>query len=316
MMKNHVYRSILGRLPITNPTPQDMAECCPHLTEGQAIQAFTTGSGYVACPPLRVRQAFHELQYDKGKNEGALFAIEGSDAVTVGILSITRPPQLQWAYAGRISKYYANPKLRRNRIPQKKDLSLAVQFAEDNWGNELINDNWKSFLSIHLRYSKNLNVDYSFGGYPDEIAVLHVTLSRNYDDLTRDESKPPSEIVDGAILQMTTDPFIGRELKGGRAEDPLSRCAYCGSSFHTEYKHHYSKSVCMNCSNYEDPYNNGGWEFPLTPKMFAFFKEKGYVFTCDPETVRMRDHKEWELSKQRLLRSLERRRNALLAEKE
>ena len=58
-MKSQEYRSILGQLPIKSPTPQDMAMLCPHLTDEEAVEAFTTDSGYVACPPLRIRHGFH-----------------------------------------------------------------------------------------------------------------------------------------------------------------------------------------------------------------------------------------------------------------
>ncbi|MEI6510739.1 MAG: hypothetical protein WCO25_01710 [Candidatus Uhrbacteria bacterium] len=60
------YRQILGLLPIVNPTEDDMAKLCPHLTREQAVAAFNDGSGYVACPPLRVRGAFQIVSLRKG----------------------------------------------------------------------------------------------------------------------------------------------------------------------------------------------------------------------------------------------------------
>ena len=49
-MNRQEYRSLLGRLPIKSPTPQDMAMLCPHLTAEEAVEAIKARTSEVMLP--------------------------------------------------------------------------------------------------------------------------------------------------------------------------------------------------------------------------------------------------------------------------
>src|SRR3989344_2351732 len=101
-MKREEYPSLLRRLPIKKPTPQDMAMLCPHLTPGKAVEAFTTGNGYVACPPFRVRRSFQVISYHKEwVEEVKVWRIVGGKYTQVVTGTKNHPAHLYWSYAHR-----------------------------------------------------------------------------------------------------------------------------------------------------------------------------------------------------------------------
>src|SRR6185436_19699202 len=133
-MTSKEYRATLGRLPIENPTPSDMALLCPHLTTEQALAAFNSGSGYVACPSLRVKNAFQIVSFLKES---------------------TGPAILKYSYAGRTPESYDNIK-KRGEFLIYPHTAEAIEFANTNWGDELILDTWVDVSEFHIEDPSDL----------------------------------------------------------------------------------------------------------------------------------------------------------------
>lgn len=100
-MKLEEYSSILKKLPIKNPTSADMSAVCPHLKDDQAAGAFLTGSGEVACPPLRVRHGFQVLFYRKPRREETKeWRLVNGRETRVVTGHVDHPAELDW-WGGR-----------------------------------------------------------------------------------------------------------------------------------------------------------------------------------------------------------------------
>ena len=189
------YRKILERLPIENPKPEDMAAVCPHLTMEQAITAFGKGSGYVACPPLRVKGAFQIVSYHK---------YEG------------HPPRLDWSFTCRTVQSYADLQSHGDLFSEYEYMVEAIKFAEDNWGDELVLDTWDSVLELRIQDpSELISIGYK-NNQPKTKAILYVALNRDLNEIINDHSRPESQLFDDAIVEMTIDDMVWHELKGGR----------------------------------------------------------------------------------------------------
>lgn len=261
-MKREEYRSILKRLPIKSPTPQDMAMLCPHLTAEEAVKAFMPGSGYVACPPLLIRNSFHNLYFINDK--------------------------IEWLSASRTYDSYINRVPRGGVFSSCKHMDKAMKFAEDNWGNELILDDWVSMVEFYIDDPTDLMNEDKCKGYPRTKIMLYVALNCNFDIVFNDHSKPASEILDNAISQMTSDPFEWDELRGGRTKCAQFNCAHCGAGL--------SLTVCPGCGHkFRDNYYRCGWPTPLSRKMVSFLRDKGHVFKVDPEIAQTKERQCWEL---------------------
>jgi len=263
-MTKQEYRAVLGRLPIVNPTPADMAAVCPHLTEEQAVVAFNSGNGCVACPPLRVRGAFHVVSFYCSRKEQP---------------NSYYPPKLLHSRARRTPEY-ASGKSHGDIFGTYAHILEATRFAEENWGEDLIPDTWESVLSIcvedpsDLRPGANLYVD-TIGMYPKTKVVLGVCLGRELDVLINEHHKPESLILDDAIVEMTVDGFVWAELYGDRGGYEYFNCALCGSGL--------DLTSCPGCGHtFADDHHRMGGCPPLSPKMIKFLLDNGHVFTKDP----------------------------------
>lgn len=287
-MNRQEYRSLLGRIPIETPTPQDMAMLCPHLTADEAVEAFTTDSGYVACPPLRVRHSFQVLWYCKERVEKIKErdVIKGKETHVV-IGTKVRPALLVWAYVERIREPSTDGRSCDDERLTCKHIDKAIKFAEDNWGGELILDDWNSFVELYVQDPTDL-VNYRYRkDYPCTKAVLRVALTRDLNELLNDESKPESELLDDAISQMTLDHLIGHELRGGRGGFTGFNCVNCGAGL--------SLSSCTGCGHRfrDDQFRHGG-NAPLSRKMVEFLRENGHKFGVDPEIAWTKERESWE----------------------
>ncbi len=277
-MKRKEYRSILGQLPIKSPTRQDMARLCPHLAESEAVEAFTTGSGYVACPPIRVRNGFQILSYHKEWVEE--INVRGEmDGKPTQVITGTKnhPPQLESSYAGRTIASYADGKPHDDDVfTEYAHMKEAMLFAEINWPEDLVLDTWESSLGIYIQDPTDLVNDRYHTNYPRTKAVLHVMLSRELNEIHNDHSKPESELIDDVIAEMTLDKFVCAELSGDRGGYTHFNCARCASGL--------GLSGCPGCGYkfHDDQFRCGG-AAPLSRKMVTFLREKGHSFSVDPE---------------------------------
>ncbi|MFY9457431.1 MAG: hypothetical protein WAP23_00660 [Candidatus Spechtbacterales bacterium] len=276
-MKREEYLSLLGRLPIKSPTPQDMATLCPHLTAEEAVKAFTTDSGYVACPPLRIRHGFQTLFYHKEWVEEIKVwgIVDGKETQTVtGIKN--HPALLSWSYANRTPASYADGKSHGDVFSPCKHMDRAMKFAEDNWGEELILDNWVSVVEFYIQDPTDLVNDRYHTDYPRTKAVLYVAMNRYLNEVINDRSKPKSELFDDSISEMTLDLAVWHEIKGGRGGFTNFNCAHCGAGL--------LLSSCAGCGHrFRDDKFRCGWYTPLSRRMVTFLREKGHEFTVDPE---------------------------------
>ena len=291
-MTSKEYRSILGQLPIKSPTPQDMAKLCPHLTIEEAVKAFTTNSGYVACPPLRIRHGFQIVSYQKEWVEEIRVSRvkDGTeDASVTGTKN--HPARLDWSYASRTPKSYADGKSHGDGFSCYKHKNKAMKFAEDNWGEELILDDWNSVVEFYVQDPTDLVNDKYHKDYPRTKAVLRVTLTRDLNEVINDHSKPESELFDEVISQITLDHIIWHEIKGAHSASTDFNCANCGAGL--------GLSLCSGCGHrFRDDHFRCGWNTPLSRKMVAFLRENGHEFKVDPEIAWKKERENWELNRQ------------------
>jgi hypothetical protein len=281
-MENKEYRSILERLPIEGPTPQDMAKLCPHLTADEAVKAFTTDSGHVACPSLRIRHGFQIVSYHKEwVEEIKVPRVKNGteDASVTGTKN--HPARLDWSYAGRTRESYADDKSHGETFSPCRHMDEAMRFAESNWGGGLILDNWTSVVEFYVQDPTELV------GCPQTKAMLYVTLGRDLNKINNDLSKPGSELLDEAVLQMTNDHVIWAELEGGRGVFTEANCANCGAGL--------GRSGCFSCGHrFRDDGIRGASCTPLSRKMVAFLREIGHEFKVDPEIAWKKERDNWE----------------------
>ncbi len=287
-MKREKYRSILGQLPIKSPTPADMAKLCPHLTTEEAVKAFTTGSGYVACPSLLIRNSFQIVSFRK-EEVGEITVSRVKDSVIDASITGKKnyPSMLSWAYAGRTLKSYADGKSQGDVFSSYKHMDKAMKFAEDNWGDQLVLDNWNCVMEIYIQDPTDLVNDVHHKNYPRTKTVLRFALSRDLNEIINDHSKPESELFDDAIVQMTIDHLISAETKGGRGGHTQFNCAHCGAGL--------SLTSCTGCGHrFKDDQLRCGWHTPLSQKMVAFLRENGRDFKIDPSIALEKEKHNWE----------------------
>jgi len=282
-MKSQEYRSLLGQLPIKSPTPQDMAMLCPHLTVEEAVQAFMTNSGYVACPPLRIRNGFQIVSYHKEwVEEIKVWGVIDDKETQIVTGTKNHPAQLDWSYASRTRESYADGNSHGDVFLFYSHMDRAMRFAEDNWGDELILDDWDSVVKFYIQDPTDLVKD-----YPRTKAVLYVTLNRDLNEVSNNPSKPASELFDESILQMTLDHIIWHELKGGRGDFTEFNCAHCGAGL--------SLSSCNGCGHwFHDDQFRCGWNTPLSRKMISFLRDNGHEFKVNPEIALTKERQNWE----------------------
>lgn len=272
-MDASAYRQILGLLPIVNPTEDDMAKLCPHLTREQAVAAFNDGSGYVACPPLRVRGAFQIVSLGKAWVEETKEWIGGKHVVTG---TKDHPPRLDYSYAGRTRASYADGRLHGDVVIEYRHAAEAIQFAEENWGVDLILDDWTDVVEFYVEDPSDLHAEGRAKGSPKVKAVIRIAIRRPWNDLINDHSKSESVLIDEAIVQVTTDFAVWNELKGGRGSYTEFNCAHCGSGL--------GLSECSGCGHtFTDDHMRCGWNTPLSRKMVDVLRLRGHVFKRDPE---------------------------------
>lgn len=291
-MTSSEYRSILGRLPIKSPTPQDMAMLCPHLTMQEAVAAFTNGSGYVACPPLRIRHGFQIISYHKEfVEEIKVWGVVNGKETQVITGKKNHPARLDWSYARRTQDSYVDGKSHGDVFHSYDHMHKAMKFAEEHWGDELILDNWESVIQFYIQDPTDLVNDRYHQDYPRTKAVLWVTLSRDFNFVINDGSKPLSELLDEVIMQMTLDHVIWHELKGGRGGFLEFNCANCGAGL--------GLTGCYGCGHrFNDDHFRSGWHTPLSRKMVAFLRENGHKFRVDPEIAWAKEREDLERGRQ------------------
>ena len=250
------YTEILRRLknnPIINPTDEDMARMCPHLTKEEVVNAFRNGifgafdSTYVACPSLRVRGAFQIVCFEKANGN--------------------QPAKLRWAFTGRIG--YG---------PEYPHTAEALKFAEDNWGKHLIDNTWLEVAEVRIMDPTDLVYGELYpGGVPKTVMTVIAVMNKRSEKMSFDHSRPRNELFDETIIEMSVDPLISEELKSGRGPYTYYFCGFCGSGFEPSY--------CSGCDNgFEGGYfEDRASRMALPPKLVEFARQNGHIFRKDPK---------------------------------
>lgn len=265
------YMTRLRRLPIKNPTPEDMAIVCPHLTPEQAVEAFTSeeGNGYVACPPVLIKNGFQVVLFGEGWEDK--------------VWGKTYPPALRSAFASRTLKSYKDGKPHGDVFTKSQYMDEAMVYAAKRWEDHLILDDWVSCINFYVQDPSDLNERQS----PKTKAVVYVTTNRGWSDIINDHSKPESQMIDEALVIVTLDPFEGCEIKGGRGSYTESNCAYCGAGL--------GLTGCNGCGfSFSDDHMRCGWSTPLPSKIVALLEEHGHVFKKDPHEAWAKERERWQ----------------------
>ncbi len=255
-MTSREYLEILRRLPIENPTEQDMIALCPHLTPEEAVAAFAVEHPYVAVPGIRIAGAFHVINFLPGHEE--------------------KDPSLDYAFSKRLDDTAATEQQRR-----------AVAYARSHWGNELIEDTWQSVLQIILQDPTKLHPAPTGPGYPTTVTYLWLCLDRGYNKIHNDPSAPEFELLEKSIVFSTTDPAIAAELKGGRGAFTDYNCANCGGGLDLNY--------CTGCGvEFTDNHVRSGHRTPLSAEMVEKLQNEGFSFAVDPAIAQRAERQRWE----------------------
>jgi len=269
------YRKLFDRLPISNPTAKDMAMMCPHLTPEQAVKAFYDfgNSSYVALPPLRIRHAHQTISLKESFTIESFKWVGNKKIVTEGK---KYPPQLIYSHASRTPASYADGKKHGDVFSTTIHANEAMDYAEKNWGADLILDNWIDFVTVVIQDPSILISSKFRKDSPKTISILSLTLTKGVNDFNNDHSRPESELYDEYIAEMTTDHVVASELKGGRGGFTHYNCAYCGSGL--------GLSGCNVCGHkFRDDQSRCGWSTPLSRRQVAHLQEQGHIFKQDPK---------------------------------
>lgn len=257
-MKLEAYRETMKRLPITNATREDMEALCPHLTKEEVTAAFSGEYPRVACPPLRVRGAYRIVTFNRnvevrGKKFGDVLFDSGAGRTAA-------------SYADQTNLGYVD-----HPVPY---MSEAMKFAEDNWGDQLILDNWIYTEQIILKDCAKLIEVGDRKGQPVCTGSLTICSNRSYNDINNDHRKPPSVLADEAIVEMAYGDYMHKELKGGRPGGWCYNCGNCGSGL--------NGGRCRICGDrFKTDESWCGSLMPLSKKMAEFLTANGHEFKKD-----------------------------------
>jgi hypothetical protein len=197
------------------------------------------------------------------------------------------PPELRWVGTGRTLESYTDGRSHGDALMKYAYMTEAMKFAENNWGGELILDSWDSVDAFLIQDPMDLDQNQ----YPRTKVVLYVTFNRSWDDMLNDYSRPRSELMNDAVVQMSTDAFVWQELTGGRSKNNDFNCACCASGL--------DSSGCLSCGHkFKDDGVRCSWNTPLSRKMVEFLQQHGYVFEKDPSIA-------WRSEQQRFARNFQ-----------
>lgn len=262
-MRYH-YTELLKNIrnrPLNSPTEEDFKQICPHLDADQIKELRTQEELYFACPPTYVSYSYSILSFNKKRNT------------------------LRYAFEQRHPLSYTDGALHYDVNFSFAFMEESSRYALTHWGDELITDNWRSFITFIIDDPSDKRMGL-FGGTPKTKMWLYVGINRDWTGLLNDHSKPKSDLIEEAIVTLTTDPFFGNHLKGGRAGYSEFNCACCGGGL--------SSSACTGCEKtfkYDD--FRSSWNTPLPKKITDYMIKQGHQFTIDPQIARTLERKKF-----------------------
>jgi hypothetical protein len=245
---------------VINPTPDVVAEICPHLTKEDIADIFMeVNAGNIcdfAAPPVLIDHSYHVLRlsppYMRGK--------------------VNRPLRLSFVFAQRTAESYADGIPKGDIAGTRKFYEKAIAYAQTNWGDHLILDTWKSYIEVNMLNPQDED-DY---GNPRLNYKLFFTTKEDWNTIMNDSSSPRSEVINKSILQITHNQLEANEIKGGRGGYTNYNCTRCSGGLELE-----------SCSCCEEKFNNNGfrcgWRTPLPKKLRDYAIDQGFQFDMDPD---------------------------------
>ncbi len=157
-------------------------------------------------------------------------------------------------------------------------------------GDNEFDRNWVSVLELYIRNTADLEG----GRYPRRDVFLGITLDRSFSEIINGGTRPKSELLDGAIVNMTADWGEWYETYLGEGFGPFGmvvtgfNCSLCGGGL--------TIAKCVGCGNtfHDDPFRPA-WETPLSRKMIAFLRDRGHKFVIDPEEALAKELYLWKV---------------------
>ncbi len=254
------YKTALQSISRENPSFEQLKAISPHLNEEETHSAFDltkSGSVYVAIPPTKVKDGFLIASLTKSSK---------SDNTWISI------------YGGRTKASYADGNPRGDVFCNYLHSDKAISYADENWSEAILLDSWVDYGTIYLDDPTNLNER----GYPKTSKVIYWVVNRRWNDIINDHSRPESELINDALVIVTTNRFEGSEIKGGRGGYTEFNCAYCGQGL--------GLSGCGNCGHtFKDNQFRCGWFTPLPKKVIALLQKEGFKFGMDPKIAVQRE---------------------------
>lgn len=267
------YERMLRQLPIDNPKCSDLRALFPHLSTQEIGEVLTPqgerGTNSVSTPPLRVGDFFQVLDFVWGykKRDGSVME-----------------PELRVNHGYKMSTEFSH---------QDK----ARAYAREYWGDDLVVDNWVDFSVIYVQDPSDLaelrpenfasvavaareSIPFLAKGFPKTKARVYFTMSRDWNAILNDHSRPRSKLIDDAVLEMTLDPLVVQELKGRRPmPTEWYNCALDGSGLNVR--------GCGECGNkFMDDNYRTGWDTPIPRKLTELLVSSDFQFRQDPEIAR------------------------------
>ena len=272
----------------TEPQIADVRAVAPHLTQAEARELLVgtrhrNARCYFVGPPLFVRGALQ------------LYALDFDTTPP----RVGKPPQRQlymhYAYAARLkASYVARPLPSEQQVPRDASFRLwayaerATDWAEVNWHEQLHWDESQEYVEGFLLTPSVAPVNWYVSTH------FAAWLSRPLAAIEADDTEPPTEVLDDAILEISYSYPLRLELLGSSAATrPLYYCALCGGGIGDRGK-------CDFCDTIYAPRYLGEFERPwhtaLPTKALRALPDTAALFQCDPIEARKWEHRKWAAS--------------------
>ncbi len=262
-MNKSTYQNILAFLSTASKlsaTPDFVSQICPHLTlmEVKAILAKVGRTGrsyYLAMPPLLIDGVVGVVVIDPaGESNGAHF-----------------PARINFVFGQKVGVKSANYAKR------------ALSFARCHWGDTLVADEAKSYVSIFLQDPTKLDAHLC----PTTTTLVHFTTNRDWNEILNDHSAPTSELINRSIMHVTTLRAVGMELENEHRHFRNDCCcAHCGAGL--------CLTRCSACNHsYKDDEFRCGWTTPLPEKIVDYLLQNGHQFAINPAVARQLEAAKW-----------------------
>jgi len=249
---------------INNPTDDQLAAVCPHLSYGQAVQALKA-RGYlgIALPPTKVRGSYR-----------IAYTSEGNPVKGVA-------PYLSIRFeSNRTPEAYADPADGRRLRNQPHDVPFveeAIAYATQFWPEALVAVSWVDCLKIYIDNPADLYKGPLGATERRTLYIAALCLDRRWNDIQNDHNKSVVEQLESATVAATVNETEAVELLAGNGYGKYN-CSRCGGGLTT--------SACTGCGiRYPTGAMTTGWGFPLTPTAIKLLRDAGHTFELPPERL-------------------------------